>query len=204
MTTTASLKVCSWNVHGIHNPIKRKKICYLKRERVQIALLQETYLTESEHLKLKRDWVGQVYHASFNSRSTGVAILLHKSLPLTEVEVQSDKLGRYVTIKGLLYGEYTSFMNIYAPPNHSPSLQTHMFSLFSNWLYASSIVAGDLNCCLHRLDKSHNKSQSNPKLGQSLAQRLSELDLLDTWRMLDPSDKDLIQDWLFSLHLRHH
>lgn len=79
-------QVCSWNVHGIHNPIKRKKIlCYLKK--VQIAMLQETHLTDLEQLKLKKDWVGQIYYASFNSRRRGVAILVHKSLLLAEVGV---------------------------------------------------------------------------------------------------------------------
>lgn len=92
--------MCSWNVLDIHNPIKRKKIlCYLKKEKVQIALLQETDLTDSKHLKLKKDWMGQVYYASLNSRRRDVAILVHKSLPLTEVEVRTDKLGRYVIIK---------------------------------------------------------------------------------------------------------
>lgn len=165
----AALKVCSWNVHGIHNPIKRKKIlCYLKKEKVQIAMLQETHLTDSEHLKLKKDWVGQVYYASFNSRRRGVAILVHKSLPLTEIEVRADKLGRYVVIKGLLYGEYTSFLNIYAPPNHPATFHTHVFSIFSDWLFPSSVAGGDLNCCLHRLDKSH-KLQFSSNLSQSLA-----------------------------------
>ena len=68
-----TLKLCSWNVRGIHNPIKRKKILsFLKKEHVHIALLQETHLTPSEHLKFKRDWVGQVYSSSFTSKSRGV------------------------------------------------------------------------------------------------------------------------------------
>lgn len=151
-------------------------------------MLQETHLTDSEHLKLKKDWVGQVYHASFNSRSRGVAILIHKSLPLTEVEIKTDKCGRYVLIKGLLYGEYTSFLNIYAPPNHPITFHTHVFSIFSDWLFPSSVVGGDLNCCLHRLDKSH-KLQLNSRISQSLLQCLSELGLLDTWRTLHPNAK---------------
>lgn len=70
--TKSTLKICSWNVGGIHNPIKRKK-CFLKKEQVHIALLQETHLSADEHLKLKRDWVGQVFSSSFTSKSRVLA-----------------------------------------------------------------------------------------------------------------------------------
>lgn len=57
-----SIKLCTWNVRGIHHPVKRKKILTsFKKEGVEIALLQETHLEDQEHLKLKRDWVGDTF-----------------------------------------------------------------------------------------------------------------------------------------------
>lgn len=51
-----SIKLCTWNVRGIDHPVKRKKILTsLKKEGVEIALLQETHLKDLEHFKLKRD-----------------------------------------------------------------------------------------------------------------------------------------------------
>lgn len=83
-------------------------------------------------------------------------ILVQKHLPLSQVEIKRDNAGRYVMIKGVLYGEQVSYLNVYAPPDSGTSLFTHVFSLFSNWLYASSVIAGDFNCCIvPRLDKSH-------------------------------------------------
>ncbi len=65
------LKFCSWNVRGVQNPIKRKKILnYLKKEKFHIAFLQETHLTADEHTELKRDWVGQMFCSSFSKSST--------------------------------------------------------------------------------------------------------------------------------------
>lgn len=47
------LRLCTWNVRGVHNPIKRRKILtFLKKEHIDIALLQETHLDDAEHLKL--------------------------------------------------------------------------------------------------------------------------------------------------------
>lgn len=102
MADNTTIRLCSWNVHGIQGPIKRKKILnyFLKKEKIQTALIQETHLNDKEHSKLKRDWLGLVYYSSFTSKSRGVAILVHKSLPLTEVEVKADTLGRYIMIKG--------------------------------------------------------------------------------------------------------
>ena len=44
------LRLCTWNVRGVHSPIKRRKILTsLKKEHIDIALLQETHLDDAEH-----------------------------------------------------------------------------------------------------------------------------------------------------------
>lgn len=77
-----TLNVVSFNVRGLGHPIKRKRILtFLKKEKADIALLQETHLSSEEHKKLKRDWVGQVYFSSSSRNKRGTAILIHKNLP---------------------------------------------------------------------------------------------------------------------------
>lgn len=134
-STKPALKICSWNVGGIHNPIKRKKILsFLKKEGAHIALLQETHLSANEHSKLKRDWVGQVFSSSFTSKSRGVAILINKHLPLSDVQTISDKSGRYVMLKGHLHGQLVSLLNIYFPPVQSIDFISQVMSLFADWI----------------------------------------------------------------------
>lgn len=49
------VKIISFNVNGVLNPIKRSKILSkLKKEKAQIAFLQETHMNQSKHIKLKR------------------------------------------------------------------------------------------------------------------------------------------------------
>ncbi len=78
----ALLNLITYNIKGINNPIKRKKILgQLKKMQCSIALLQETHLTETEHQKLKREWVDQVYSSSYGKRKKrGVAILFSRSV----------------------------------------------------------------------------------------------------------------------------
>lgn len=61
-----SQNLITYNIKGINNPIKRKKVLgQLKKMHCSIALLQETHLTEIEHKKLKRERVDQVYSSSY-------------------------------------------------------------------------------------------------------------------------------------------
>lgn len=64
------LKVISYNVKGIPNPIKRSKILTKMRREISnilffcvfcfVCFLQETHLTDQGHLKLKRQGYNQV------------------------------------------------------------------------------------------------------------------------------------------------
>lgn len=120
----SDIKIISLNVKGVGHVVKRQKIIsLLKRENAQIALLQETHLTDVEHIKLRRSWIGQVFYSSFNSRSRGVAILIHKKLPFTLDEVVKEDEGRFVIISGFLYGERILIGSVYGPnPSHSSPL----------------------------------------------------------------------------------
>lgn len=190
-STKPALKICSWNVGGIHNPIKRKKILsFLKKEGAHIALLQETHLSANEHSKLKRDWVGQVFSSSFTSKSRGVAILINKHLPLSDVQTISDKSGRYVMLKGHLHGQLVSLLNIYFPPVQSIDFISQVMSLFADWICDNSVIAGDFNCYFSSvMDKSPSVQHPMPRRARAVSDTCSELDLVDTWRVLHPNDR---------------
>lgn len=50
-----NIKIVSFNVNGILNPIKRSKIlAKMKKEKAHIVYLQETHLDNKEHEKLRR------------------------------------------------------------------------------------------------------------------------------------------------------
>ena len=57
-----NLKVISFNVNGVLNPVKRSKILgKMKKENAQVVLLQETHLSKN----LKRlDFLGYTIHLS--------------------------------------------------------------------------------------------------------------------------------------------
>uniref|UniRef100_A0A3Q2SV30 Endonuclease/exonuclease/phosphatase domain-containing protein n=1 Tax=Fundulus heteroclitus TaxID=8078 RepID=A0A3Q2SV30_FUNHE len=76
MEGTIDLKLASWNVKGLNNVVKRKKIStYLKSSKVDTAYVRETHLTKSEAIKLKGSWIGKVFS------STGTIILCNIYAP---------------------------------------------------------------------------------------------------------------------------
>uniref|UniRef100_A0AAX7TPZ0 exodeoxyribonuclease III n=1 Tax=Astatotilapia calliptera TaxID=8154 RepID=A0AAX7TPZ0_ASTCA len=159
------LKIISLNVKGLNNVVKRQKLLsFLKKEKIQIALLSETHLNDLEHSKLKRNWVGQVFYSSYNTKSRGVAILIHSNLPLTTEKVIKDKEGRYILISGFLFRESVFIGCVYGPNSEDvsffPNLLTHVSAIASPYL----VLGGDFNCVPDpRADKSPPGSELSPR-----------------------------------------
>lgn len=127
----SSLKVVSYNVKGLHSPMKRKEILnQLKKYNCQIAYLQETHLSDSEHDKLKKSWADKVYYSSHQSgRKRGVAILIHRQINFTQLTIHKDPEGRYILVNGVIDGVKVSLFNIYAPNEDEPDFLRNMFDM---------------------------------------------------------------------------
>ncbi len=75
------IKFCSWNCKGLNQPIKCSKVLgHLQHLGVHIAFLQETHLKPADNVRLRKRWVGQLYHSSFPSKFRGLAVIIHKSI----------------------------------------------------------------------------------------------------------------------------
>lgn len=186
------VKLVTWNVKGIGHVIKRKKILtFLKKEHVSIALLQETHLSDTEHCKLKRDWVGQIYYSSFTSNSRGVAILIHKNIPFSLDHLESDSEGRFVLVSGYIFGVHLTIGNVYAPNIDCPSFTSQIVMQFNRFCRNLGFLGGDFNCIMdNNLDKSPPQTLTGNKSSHSLRNVCKDLGLVDIWRELHPKDRN--------------
>uniref|UniRef100_A0A3P9I7X4 exodeoxyribonuclease III n=1 Tax=Oryzias latipes TaxID=8090 RepID=A0A3P9I7X4_ORYLA len=177
----ANTKITTLNVKGINHVIKR----------VHIALLQETHLTNLEHLKLKRVWVSQIYYSSFNSKSRGVAKLIHKNLALMVDKVIQDADGRYVLVTGLLYGEQILLGSVYAPNTFDSSFNSKFVAEVSSVSSTHILIGSDFNCRLApSTDYNPPKTQASSKMARAIVELCSDLSLFDAWRICNPRTKD--------------
>ena len=76
-----SLKFVSWNIRGIGSQAKKTQIFnHLTKLQADICLLQETHLSESDHVKIKSPQYSQTFSTFYNSRQRGVSILIKNNI----------------------------------------------------------------------------------------------------------------------------
>ena len=126
-----------------------------KKNKSDIALLQETRLSNTEHLKLKRAWVDKVYFSSHSQNNKGTANLINKNLPVILEHEEKDSEGRFIWISGLILKQHVTILNIYAPNNDSPQFMLHMILTFNHHCDSLGFFACDFYCIMNAsLDKS--------------------------------------------------
>lgn len=146
-----TLRLCT-HIKGSHSPIKGKKILsFLKKEKVDIVMLQETHLDDKENIKLQQCGFDQIYFSSFTTKSRGVAILIRINLPIKVSKCIKDKYGRFVLISASIHGEDFALLNVCCPPCHPLNFLTETFAKLTDLAVENTIVGGDFNCILNPL-----------------------------------------------------
>lgn len=124
--------------------------------------------------------MGKSFFSSFTSRSRGTVILIRKNLPFTPLDCIRDTDGRFVIVKGVLYGEEIAIMNIYYPPGHPGDFLITAFTKFADLNVRNSFIGGDFNCHLNPiLDKSPQGKPSLSPQAMTLVTLCRELDYVD-------------------------
>uniref|UniRef100_A0A3P9LA77 exodeoxyribonuclease III n=1 Tax=Oryzias latipes TaxID=8090 RepID=A0A3P9LA77_ORYLA len=110
--------IASLNVNGLTTPKKRGIILQkLRKENIQLALLQETHLNDQEHEKLKKLGFRNTYYSSYKQgRKRGVAILFSNKTNFETDKVIKGKDGQYIIVKGRMGDAVLTIVNVYAPP----------------------------------------------------------------------------------------
>lgn len=172
---------------------------HLKTLSSDIIFLQETHLRTSDHIRLRKQWIGQVYHSSFNNKSRATAILIHKRVMFLAGQVISDPEGRFVIVGGVLFHTPVVLVNVNAPNWDNPTFMSMLFSKIPNLDTHHLIFGGDLNCVIdNNLDISVTKSTSSSTMSRSLISLTNQIGCVDPWRFFHPSDK--VFSFFFSVH----
>lgn len=185
------IRVISWNVNGLQNIIKLKKcLTYLKSQQTQLAFIQETHLTDSEVLKLRRDWVGQVFHSSYTTKKHGVAILVHKKLHFSMIKEHKDTEGRVICLEAKVNGVKVNLCNVYAPNIEDAGFFHNINRTMGDIIGGHMIIAGDFNQVLDGVLDKTTISKNIPKDRSAIKLMMKGLGLVDVWRLVNPREKE--------------
>uniref|UniRef100_A0A3B1J8B1 Reverse transcriptase domain-containing protein n=1 Tax=Astyanax mexicanus TaxID=7994 RepID=A0A3B1J8B1_ASTMX len=190
--TYEELKIISFNVNGLLNPIKRSKILSkMKKEKASVVFLQETHLSDLEHEKLKRMGFSKVFFSSYKTGSRrGVAILVSQQVPFELISSTKDKEGRFILISGRVDEMEITLLNVYAPPGSNLKFYQKMFDLMAE-ATGVLICGGDWNIHLNpKMDASHTSPKKITLLQKRVRLIMEELGIIDLWRDFYPTGRD--------------
>ena len=126
--------------------------------------MQETHLKEIDSVRLKKSWVRKIYLSTFSSKSSGVAILLHRDIPFVHVKTIFDSTGRFIAVMGHIFDVKVTLANVYAPNWNDESCFKQVFSMLTDLSMYDLILGGDFNCWMNpSLDRSSPTSAAQSK-----------------------------------------
>lgn len=191
-TVMSTISLVSWNVRGLGHAVKRGKIfAHLKSLKADIMFLQETHIKPTQQRRLRANWISQLYHAPFSSKSRGVAILFRKNIPFQLASAITDPNGRYIMITGNINSFPVTFLNVYGPNIDDPNFFRKVFDLIPDRGTTNLIIGGDFNCYLDPyLDRLSSRVPITIASTQILNNLAKSTNLVDIWRLQHPTDKD--------------
>lgn len=149
-------------------------------------------MDDKETLKLRREWVGQVFGSTCKEgKKRGVAILVHKALGLNVEKTHTSKDGHYIMIVGTVGEVKISILNLYAPNEDDSKFFKDISVALTSYAEGILIVGGDFNCVLNNhLDKQPFDHSVMTRKTKMLRSMMGELGLADVWRQTHLKDRD--------------
>ena len=96
-TLNDELVICSLNVRGLSNPLKRRETFrWLKMKKYGIFFLQDVHCTKEKESLWTSEWGFTAFFSNFSSASARVCILFNNNFQFEIIRQFSDQEGRIV------------------------------------------------------------------------------------------------------------
>ena len=141
------------------------------------------------------EWGGKIKFSHGSAHSRGTLVLFKPSFDITIESEICDDNGRFIILKVKIHDENFVLLNIYGPNKEKD--KATFFSCILNHLITMNIAldeniiaVGDWNCIFNSdLDKSGGRQFCSNLAPDSLKKLISDLDLVDIWRVRYPTRK---------------
>ena len=185
-TYTMNVTILTLNCNGLRNKLKRKAVfSFLKKQKINIACVQETYITTEDIDMWKREWGGEVFYTPGSHYSKGLITLIDKKFEVQTVSYKSVS-DRILCISLSYLEKCISILNVYAPNiDKEKSEFLHDLESYIQQLPVSHgvVVAGDFDMVLNNdLDVISGKPHDE-KTTSRFNEFLLNSDLYDIWRI---------------------
>lgn len=124
------INIASFNVNGLRNFVKRKKIYYHLREILQLDIIcmQETHCLEKDLNLWRSQWGSEMYNSYGESNARGVTILIKRNFVHKVNECIIDPRGRYIIMELIIEQKPVVLASLYAPNRDEPLFFEEFFT----------------------------------------------------------------------------
>ena len=186
------MKICSLNVRGVHNKIKRKNVfSQFRQNNMDIILLQETHLAnECSKADWEMDWKGTILYSAGESNARGVAILLQDRFNHKILDTVTDNEGRVVITKVEVEGKVLVIGNVYAPNSDHPEFFTELIEkIESIGEYDCLVLGGDFKLVMDPGKDRYNSLYNHCGSAMVIKEYMERVKIEDVWRIRNPDKR---------------
>ena len=185
----AAINVFSCNVRGLGEQHKRRDVIhFLKNNKCDILMLQDTHLTQEKTSSFNSLWNGKAYHSCFKNNSRGTSILFNKNIQHEVINTFTDEKGNFIILECKISTDTYILGSVYGPNRDEPDFYERIGNILDSTDYDHVIIGGDFNFVVNPdVDCYGYLQEHNVRARKKFMSICNKYDLIDIWRKQNPA-----------------